>query len=407
MKNFLGRLWTEWTIAISFLREGRTQSIMITIGVAVGVAVIVFISALIQGLQSNIVERTLGTQAHIRLLSPDEVNHIVPPQAGTLQLLQEDKRAQRLRSINNWQQITETLDRLPILTAVSPVVSGPAFVQRGEAVESVALVGINLERYQKIIPLKHYIVSGQLQVSADNVLIGRQLAKDLGVQVGSKLRLDTGQQKNAVVNISGIFELGVRELDARYVYLDLKQAQSLLNLPGGVTVIDLTIHDIFQADQIAAQVGHLTSLKAESWIETNAQLMNAITAQSLSTNMIIVFVAISVAFGIASVMSVSVVQRTREIGILRATGATQSQILRVFLFQGAIFGLLGSVLGSAVSYGLIWGFNQFGPGLFYISISIKLIISALLLATLTGVLAAAVPSRRAAALDPVEAIRHV
>ena len=380
---------------------------MITIGIAVGVAVIVFISALIQGLQSNIVERTLGTQAHIRLLSPDEVNHIVPPAAGTLQLLLEDQRAQRLRSINNWQQITGTLDHLPVLTAVSPVVSGPAFVQRGEAIQSVALVGINLERYRQIIPLKQYMVSGELRVSADNVLIGRQLAKDLGVQVGSKLRLDTGQQKNAVVNISGIFELGVRELDARYVYLDLKQAQSLLNLPGGVTVIDLTIQDIFQADQIASQVGRLTGLKAESWIETNAQLMNAITAQSLSTNMIIVFVGISVAFGIASVMSVSVVQRTREIGILRATGATQAQILRVFLFQGAIFGLLGSMLGSVVSYGLIWGFNQFGPGLFYISISIKLILSALFLATMTGILAAAIPSRRAAALDPVEAIRHV
>lgn len=380
---------------------------MITIGVAVGVAVIVFISALIQGLQSNIVERTLGTQAHIRLLSPDEVNHIVPPAAGTLQLLLEDQRAQRLRSINNWQQITGTLDHLPVLTAVSPVVSGPAFVQRGDAIQSVALVGINLERYQQIIPLKQYMVSGELRVSADNVLIGRQLAKDLGVQVGSKLRLDTGQQKNAVVNISGIFELGVRELDARYVYLDLKQAQSLLNLPGGVTVIDLTIQDIFQAEQIASQVGRLTGLKAESWIETNAQLMNAITAQSLSTNMIIVFVGISVAFGIASVMSVSVVQRTREIGILRATGATQAQILRVFLFQGAIFGLLGSMLGSVVSYGLIWGFNQFGPGLFYISISIKLILSALFLATVTGILAAAIPSRRAAALDPVEAIRHV
>ncbi|QIC70487.1 ABC transporter permease [Acinetobacter indicus] len=407
MKNFFRRLWTEWTIAISFLREGRTQSMMITIGVAVGVAVIVFISALIQGLQSNIVERTLGTQAHIRLLSPDEVNHIVPPAAGTLQLLLEDQRAQRLRSINNWQQITGTLDHLPVLTAVSPVVSGPAFVQRGDAIQSVALVGINLERYQQIIPLKQYMVSGELRVSADNVLIGRQLAKDLGVQVGSKLRLDTGQQKNAVVNISGIFELGVRELDARYVYLDLKQAQSLLNLPGGVTVIDLTIQDIFQAEQIASRVGRLAGLKAESWIETNAQLMNAITAQSLSTNMIIVFVGISVAFGIASVMSVSVVQRTREIGILRATGATQTQILRVFLFQGAIFGLLGSMLGSVVSYCLIWGFNQFGPGLFYISISIKLILSALFLATLTGVLAAAIPSRRAAALDPVEAIRHV
>lgn len=407
MKNFFGRLLTEWTIAISFLREGRAQSIMITVGVAVGVAVIVFISALIQGLQSNIVERTLGTQAHIRLLSPDEVNQVVRPAAGTVQLLQEDKRAQRLRSINNWQQITETLDQLPILTAVSPVVSGPAFVQRGDAVESVALVGINLERYQQIIPLKEYLQSGQLRVGADDVLIGSQLAKDLGVQVGSKLRLDTGQENSAVVNISGIFELGVRELDARYVYLDLKQAQSLLSLPGGVTVIDLTIADIFEADDIAAQIGRLTSLKAESWIETNAQLMNAITAQSLSTNMIIVFVAISVAFGIASVMSVSVVQRTREIGILRATGATQSQILRVFLFQGAIFGLLGSILGSAASYVLVWVFNSFGPGLFYIPVSIKLVMLAVLLATLTGVLAAAVPSRRAAALDPVEAIRHV
>ena len=407
MKNFFGRLWTEWTIAISFLREGRAQSIMITVGVAVGVAVIVFISALIQGLQSNIVERTLGTQAHIRLLSPDEVNQVVRPAAGTVQLLQEDKRAQRLRSINNWQQITETLDQLPILTAVSPVVSGPAFVQRGDAVESVALVGINLERYQQIIPLKEYLQSGQLRVGADEVLIGSQLAKDLGVQVGSKLRLDTGQENSAVVNISGIFELGVRELDARYVYLDLKQAQSLLSLPGGVTVIDLTIADIFEADNIAAQIGRLTSLKAESWIETNAQLMNAITAQSLSTNMIIVFVAISVAFGIASVMSVSVVQRTREIGIMRATGATQSQILRIFLFQGAIFGLLGSVLGSAASYVLVWVFNTFGPGLFYIPVSTELVMLAVLLATLTGVLAAAVPSRRAAALDPVEAIRHV
>lgn len=407
MKHFFGRLWIEWTIAISFLREGRAQSSMITVGVAVGVAVIVFVTALMQGLQSNIIQRTLGTQAHIRLLSPDDVNQIIAPAVGTLQLLQEDKRPQRLRSINNWQQITATLDQLPLLTAVSPVVSGPAFAQRGDALESVALVGIDAERYQKIIPLKEYLISGQLRVGADDVLIGSQLAEDLGVQVGSKLRLDTGQQNSAVVNIAGIFELGVRELDARYVYLDLKQAQSLLSLPGGVTVIDLTVADIFEAENVAAQVGRLTSLQAESWIKTNAQLMNAISAQSLSTSMIIVFVAISVAFGIASVLSVSVVQRTREIGILRATGATRQQILRIFLFQGAMFGLLGSVLGSVASYALVWVFNNFGPGLFYIPVSINLIMLALLLAILTGVLAAAIPARRAAALDPVEAIRHV
>lgn len=403
----LRRLWIEWTLAIGFLREGRAQSLMITVGVAVGVAVIVFITALIQGLQSNTIDRTLGTQAHIRLLPPDEVNVLLAAPPGTMQLVQEDQRAQRLRSINNWQQISATLDQLPALTAVSPVVSGPAFARRGEAVESVALVGIDVERYQKIIPLQRYMLSGQLRLGADDAMIGRLLADDLGVRVGSKLRLDTGQQNGTVVNIVGIFELGVRELDSRYVYLNLKQAQSLLNLPGGVTVIDLTVADIFAADSIAAQVGRLSALKAESWIETNAQLMNALTAQSLSTNMIIVFVAISVAFGIASVLSVSVVQRTREIGILRATGATRQQILRVFLIQGAVFGLLGSVAGIAASYGLVWAFNAFGPGLFHIPVSRALVAWALLLAILTGVLAAAVPSRRAARLDPVEAIRYV
>ncbi|WP_227690192.1 ABC transporter permease [Psychrobacter cibarius] len=424
MTAFFGRLWIDATIAISFLREGRIQSLMITLGVAIGVAVIIFITALIQGLQTNLIESTLGSQAHIRLVAPDEVNLIAPYADDTLQLIQEDKRPQRLRSINNWQQITDTLDQLPLLTAVSPNVSGPGFVRRGEALESVILVGTDLARYQNIIPLDEYLISGELRVGADNVLIGSELAKDLGVEVGSKLRLDTGQDSSsnnnlsnnlgsnlsnnsAVVNIAGIFELGVRELDARYVYLDLKQAQSLLNLPGGITVIDLTVEDIFEAEEIAAQVGRLTSLQAESWIETNAQLLSGLTAQSLSSNMIVVFVAISVAFGIASVLSVSVVQRTREIGILRAMGATRQQILRIFLIQGAIFGLLGSIVGSGVSYILVWSFNTFGPDIFTIPISINLILVTMSLATLTGVIAAAIPARRAAALDPVVAIRYV
>lgn len=405
--RLLRRLWTEWTIAVHFLREGRAQTLMILIGVAVGVAVIVFVTALIAGLQSNLIDRTLGTQAHIRLLPPDEVNQLVTVPAGTVQLVQEDKRAQRLRSINNWQQVIAALDQQQLLTAVSPVVAGPAFARRGSAVESVALVGISLERYQQIVPLRDYITEGQLRVGSGDAMIGKLLADNLGLRVGDKLRLETGPQSTAVVNIAGIFQLGVRELDARYVYLDLKQAQSLLNLPGGITVIDLRIENIFAADNVAARIARLTDLKAESWIETNAQLVSGLTAQSMSTNMIIVFVALSVAFGIASVLSVSVVQRTREIGILRATGASKAQILRIFLIQGALFGLMGSLIGILVSYALVWVFNNFGPSLFYIPITGQLMVLSTLLATLTGIVAAAVPSRRAADLDPVVAIRYV
>src|SRR5690606_6295301 len=155
------------------------------------------------------------------------------------------------------------------------------------------------------------------------------------------------------------FELGVRDLDSRYVYTDLKQAQSLPALPGGVTVIDLTVEKLFEADQLAARVRGLTGLQAESWMESNAQLMNAPSSQRLSTRMISVFVAMSVALGIASVLAVSVAQRTREIGILRAMGTRRRQLLRVFLVQGAVLGLIGSAIGALAGLGLVWVFNRF------------------------------------------------
>ena len=400
-------LWSEWTIAMRLLREGRIQSVLIVVGIAVGVAVIVFIKALIGGLQANTIERTLGTQAHVRVEPPKEVNLVASIPGGSVQLVQEDPRAQRLRSVNNWQQVQAVLDELPDVTSVSSVISGPAFARRAEARESVALLGIDVPRYLRIVPVNRSMIAGEFRVGAGDAVIGRTLADNLGARVGDKVRLDAGEGGEAIVNVVGIFELGVRELDERYVYIDLKQAQSLLGLPGGVTVIDLKVQEIFSAEQVANRIARLTGLKAESWMQTNSQLLNALSAQSLSTGMISFFVAVSVAFGIASVLSVSVVQHTREIGILRAMGATRPRMLRVFLLQGAVFGLIGSLAGSLLGYGLAWSFNTFGPRLFTVSVSPSLILMSVLLATVTGLIAAAVPARRAARLDPVTAIRHV
>jgi lipoprotein-releasing system permease protein len=398
-------MWIESTIALRFLRQGRAQTLLILFGIAVGVSVIVFVTALISGLQQNIIQRTLGTQAHVRVEAPRERNRVAPAEGGVLQLVLEDPRPQSLRPIDNWLQARDVLDRLPGVDAVSPLVSGPAFGRRGEAVESVALLGIDPPRYLRVIPLDESIVEGRLDVGSGNAVVGRQLAEDLGLRLGGKLRLQAGDGRDAIVNVAGIFELGVRELDARYVYTDLKQAQSLLALPGGVTVIDVTVDDLFAADRIAARIRGLTGLQAESWMESNAQLMNALSSQSLSTRMISFFVAMSVALGIASVLAVSVAQRTREIGILRAMGTRRRQMLLVFLVQGAVLGLAGSAVGALAGLGLVAAFNVFGPGLFFIPLPPALVPAAMAVATLTGMGAALVPASRASRLDPVEAIR--
>jgi lipoprotein-releasing system permease protein len=400
-------MWIESTIAVKFMRQGRTQTALIMVGISVGVAVIVFITALILGLQSNIIARTLGTQSHIRVQPPDEKNIVTPSREGSVALVTEDKRAQRLRSILNWQDVRDTLDTLPEIKAVSPVVSGPAFARKGEVFKSISILGIDPPRYEKIIPLSTNIISGRLKVGAGDAVIGKILADDLGLRAGNKLRIESGDGRVAVVTIAGIFEIGVRDLDARFVYVDLKQAQSLLGLYGGINLIDLTVQNLFAADVTANRISRLTGLKAESWIETNAQLVNALASQSLSTSIITFFVALSVAFGIASVLAISVTQRTREIGILRAMGIRRSQMLQVFLIQGGLLGLIGSAVGASFGYGLVMAFNVFGPKLFYIELPTYLIGSATAIATLVGILAALAPAWRASRLDPVQAIRYV
>ena len=400
-------MWIEFNIALKFLRQGIAQTLLILIGIAVGVSVIVFIVTLVTGLQANIVDRTLGTQAHIRVEPFEEVNRPATIVPGARHLILEDERAQQLRSINNWQQFMVALETLPDVTAVSPVVSGPGFARRGAATMSISVIGIDPERYERIITISDDIIEGEFRISAGNTAIGSKLAEDLGVRVGNKLRLEAGGNRTAVVTITGIFELGVRDLDARFVYLDLKQAQALLGLYGGVTTIDLTVSDIFDASRVSDQIDRLTNLKSESWMQINSQLMNALQSQSLSSNLISFFVALSVAFGIASVLAISVTQRTREIGILRAMGARKEQMLRVFLIQGAVLGLFGSFAGAGAGWGMVWVFNEFGPGLFDISPSVTIIPIAVSIATITGVVAAIAPAWRASRLDPVAAIRYV
>jgi lipoprotein-releasing system permease protein len=405
--GWLDALWLEWKIALAFLFDNKLQTLLIMVGIAVGSAVIVFITALITGLQANVIERTLGTQAHLKVQMPDDANRVLPGPDGTVALVLESPRAQRLRSLSNWQALRDLLDGQPQVLAVSPLATGPAIARRGLARASVALMGIDPERYQRIVPIARDLVAGRFSIEGDQVAIGSELAKDLGLGVGDKLRLDGGQGRELVMRVAGIFELGVRELDSRYVYLDLRQAQILLDLPGGVTQIDLTVQEIFAAEEIAERLGRLTGMQAESWMATNGQLLNALSSQTMTTQMIRIFVGLSVAFGIASVLAVSVVQRTREIGILRAMGSPRRQVMRVFLLQGGLLGLAGSALGGLVGWALVMVFNLMGPGLFFVQVPTGLVLSAMGVATLTGVLAAVAPARRAARYDPAVAIRYV
>lgn len=399
------------TIATRFLREGRFQSLLIIVGVAAGVAVVTYVSALIDGLQGNTIRRTLGTQAHI-VVKPFEEKSVpgLVGRPGEIVARDIQPRAQRPRSIDNWQALITEIAATPGIVAVTPIASGAGLAIRGDASRSVAMIGIDLDGYDRIVSLREKVIKGVARVAPGEAMIGLQLAEDLGVSIGERIVLRTGGEAADTFKVSAIFDLGSRDLNRRNVYITLKSAQSLLNIPGGATNIYATVTDLFSADQTAALLKQRTGVDIESWMESNAQLLSALNAQTISTRLIRGFTAVVVMLGIASVLVVSVVQKRKEIGILRAMGATRAQMTRVFLMQGGIVGLVGSVLGVALAKLMLWGFSMFvlgadGKPLFVTELPIELGVTVALVATLCGVLAAAAPARSAAKLDPAQAIR--
>lgn len=401
----------EWIAGIRFLREGRLQSLFIICGAGIGVAVIVFMSALLDGMQANLFRRVLSSQAHIVLERPKEVARplqLTRPGESALPTIQ--KPSQRLSSIDQWQKVRDAMLLRPDVLAVSPAVTGPAFAVRGDASQAISLIGIVPEQYIRIVRLPEKIVSGSFRLTNTDILIGIQLADDLGVQAGDKLRVATASGGNLTLTIAGIFDLGSRGANQRNAYVLLSTAQNLTRLIGGVSSIDLTVTDPFAAEDIAQSIAAETGLDALSWIKSNNQFFLGLNAQKFSSQMIRIFVGLSVAAGIASVLVVSVVQRSKEIGILRAMGGSRGQVMRVFLLQGAVVGLLGSLLGSAMATGLIlvWrsvAKNPDGTPMFPVTVSPSLYVWAAVIATLTGLIAAVTPALRAARMEPVEAIR--
>jgi lipoprotein-releasing system permease protein len=402
----------EWFVALRYLRDARGQTALLLAAVAVGVSVIVFLSALIGGLQASLIDKTLGSQPHITLRAPREAPRpLVEPTPALAIARRVQDSPQRLRSIDQWPVVLAGAERVPGVIAASPSITGAGFAVRSDAKSPIVVRGVEPERFRSIIDVRKRLIAGRFELDGDDVVLGSKLASDLGADVGDKLRVTSTEGAQDVVTIRGIFTLGNDAIDGTWLLASLRHAQALYALPGGVTTIELKVADVFAAERVATELRGRTGLPADSWMTVNAELLAGLSAQSSSKTMIQFFVVVAVALGIASVLIVSVVQKSREIGILRAVGTPARRILRVFLIQGGVLGVVGSFVGSALGAVFAKAFETLardpsGAPRFPVQLDLSLFVVTAALATGVGLVSAVIPARRAARLDPVTAIRH-
>ena len=390
-------------VALRFLIEGKNQSLFIIVGIAVGVSVIIFIGAIITSLQFNLIEQTLGNSAHITI---SESGDIFKDIKETSRFSVIENQLEETADFQDWRPILDYLEQKNQFTAISPVLEGNGFLVKGGEDTSILLRGVELERANQIYQISERITEGDDALEGNQILIGKDLAADFKLNPQDIVVIALANNVREKFSIQGIFDFENESINRNWIFIDLKRAQKLLDKETYISKIELQIEDVFAADNISRELtNQLKILKIDNWKEQNAQLLNALSSQSFSNYVIQIFVLLAVTLGISSVLGISVIQRSRELGILKALGIRNSGARMIFIFQGGILGLLGALLGALIGAMLVRSFTIF-VSVFSIEIRPSQMILVMIVTTIAGIVSAVIPANSSAKMNPIEVIRN-
>lgn len=401
----------ELRVALRYIRSGRTQTFLIFSGVAVGIVVFTFMAALINGLAISLTNNVIGNIAHVRLQPAPRPPQQLVKQNDVLTLLAVQRGNEPRTFINGWSAIVQTVQAVPGVVTVVASVSGSGFLQRGEKTLPVQVTGYETGKESDMIDLATGIIRGTATLGPGDVLIGIKIADELGITTGQRLRMRSDRGRERALLVRGIFDVQNANANERLAFTDLGTAQNLFDVTGAASQIELKITDIFDAPAMAERLSALTGLEGVDWIQENARLQDALTAQGNTGDLVKFFAVLLIIIAVSSQLLLSAMRRKSEIGIMRSLGVSRASVTWIFVLQGFFIGLFGSLLGAAFGY----GFANFlviittrPDGTLGLPVAPELgeYWLAIAIATVASTLAALAPARMASGVDPVEVIQQ-
>jgi lipoprotein-releasing system permease protein len=405
----------EALLAWRYVTTSRGQTALTVAAVAAAVCLITFINCLLLGVQTRFINDLIGSIAHISVKVPDPDPKPLADTKEQKYAATVQKQLQKRTDLRRPGRLEALLHQFPHVQHAAAAVGGQAFLIRGVRQFGVTVRGADPAKQETISGLSDDMVQGRwLSIGPNDIVIGFKLAQDTGVALGDTITLVSSEGVQQRFIVAGIFDTGQVQVDGSTVFVTLRAAQQLFATGNDANSISLKLDDPWQADRVSKMISDSLGFKTENWMEEQAQLVNAFAAQNGSRVMISFFSLAASAFGIASVLIVSVFQRSRQIGILKSMGAKDSQILRVFALQGLFISVIGALVGAVSAYALLtflMGFKQvarFGKSdqLFPAILDPKIFALAMLAAIVATMLAALLPAFRAARTNPVEVINE-
>lgn len=374
-------------MAYRFLRSSLGQTILIVLGISVGVSVQVFIGSLIGGLQNSLVQTTIGNSSQVTV-SDDEY-------------------------ISNYNSLRNDIIEINGVETVSFALDEAGTIIVNESTSPILLRGLDFEFAEDIYELDDKIVDGELPSTNNQIMIGLDLQEELNISVGDFVNISVPLLGEMMVEVSGVYDFNVAQINGLWIITNLETAQNIIASGDVVSSIEIQLKDVFAAETVAEDIN--TELNSNylvsNWIESNAELLSGLKAQGSSSLLIQVFVTISVVLGIASVLAITVIQKSRQIGILKAMGVKDRTASLIFLNQGFILGVLGAIGGVGLGLLLTFTFTTFaldpdGNPVIPLLIETDFILLSGLVAIVSASLASLIPAIKSTKISIIEVIKN-
>jgi len=381
----------SFKIALRFLTSNKLQTAFIVLGIAVAISVQIFVGLLIESLQISLVDSTMGNAPHITITSArDDI------------------------TIRRWEQLSAQLERYNVVEAISASASGNAYAKKGSTIKPVLIRGFDFDSADQIYHISEGLYSGRIAKARSEILIGRDLAQDLELKPGDSMIIVAPDGNNTTLKVVGFFDLGISSINKTWVVTNRNVAQNMFGYGNRVTEIDITTKNLFYADVVANMFKIMLNdddIRIENWKQLNQSLLRGLEGQRISSAMIQIVIIVSVAIAIASILAITVLQKSRQIGILKAMGIKNRDVSLIFLYQGFLLGVAGALVGVGLAFGLLQSFISFttsasGVPVVDVYIDYFLVVRSWIIAVLAATLAGLVPARNSLRLNPVDVIRE-
>lgn len=405
----------EISVGLRYMKAKRKQAFISVIsafsvlGVMLGVVTLIIVLGVMNGFERDLKEKILGTVSHLVVMSHAS------------------------RTLTSWPQVMDRLGEFDGVVATTPYIYGQAMLSTRGRVRGVIVRGIDVRTAAQVISLPRYLLSGNIQDLASisdgmgNVIVGRELAIASSMRVGDVVQLISPQGKRTPIGavprvqnfrVAGVFKSGMYEFDSNLVYMDLSQAQKFFEMGDGVTGIEVALTDIYYAPKLGARIETMlgTPFWTRTWRDMYRNLFSALKLEKIAMFVILTFIVLVAAFNIVISLIMLVMEKSRDIAILKALGATSDRIMRIFVVQGMVVGIVGTALGAAAGLAGAALLGKYSiielPEEIYTISTLPVAIQAVDVLIICGValticfLATLYPSLRAARLEPVEALRY-